>query len=386
MSVDDDVQSQDFKSRVLKASGELPKAELHLHIDGSLSPSFISRRAAARGILLPCKMPDDIRATLIAEKISDIDSGEHIQNIGGNWSCFDWCNRLLQSIPELEDATFELAETLFLEFNCWVVELRFCPALHTLEDLDEEGAVAAVVRGFQKAENMYPMLRGGIILCALRSMDVTHFDRTFLLAKQWLGSGVIGADVAGDEKSYPLEPFVQSLQRAVSWGVPMTVHAGEWVPQGDVNLVLAVSAGASRIGHALILEKSELALRSVMAANVAVEVCITSNLGDRESKCSSYRSHPVRYMLDQGVRVAGFNSDNLLLSGTSEFAPTPTAEVSRAVLECGLDMNIHVRSVLTNALFASFDSRVSGDHEEAKLYRDAFTKQMDGVLKTFGFT
>jgi adenosine deaminase len=386
MTANDDILSLEFKQRVLKASGEIPKVELHLHLDGSLSPSFISRRAAARGIVLSSESPDDIRATLVAEKTSNIDSGEHIQNIGGNWSCFDWCNRFLQSIPELEDATFELAEKLFVQFNCWVVELRFCPALHTHEGLDEEGAVAAVVRGFQKAENKYPMLRGGIILCAMRSMDVAHFDHTFLLAKQWLGSGVIGADVAGDEKSYPLEPFVPSLKRAVSCGVPMTVHAGEWVPQGDSNLVSAVRAGVSRIGHALILEKSDLALRSVLAANVAIEVCITSNLGDRKSKCPAYSAHPVRYMLDQGVRVAGFNSDNLLLSGTLDLAPTPTAEVSRAVLECGLSMNIHVRRVLTNALSASFDSRVSGDSVEAKLYRHTFTERVDSVLKNFGFT
>jgi adenosine deaminase len=216
-------------------------------------------------------------------------------------------------------------------------------------------------------------------------MDVAHFDSTFLLAKRWLGSGVIGADVAGDESSFPLEPFLDCIRRAVSLGLPMTVHAGEWVPEGGTNLVSAVRAGASRIGHALVLEKSEAALCSVTVNDVAVEVCLTSNLGDCESKCSSYSAHPVRYMLEHGVRVVGFNSDNLLLSGTKEFAPTPTNEVFRAALECGLEMSTHVRIVLVNALLASFDSRVSGGTEAAAEYRAAFTKQLDSVLKRCGF-
>lgn len=381
--------ASDFELRVRQVSAALPKVELHLHLDGSLSPSFIARRAQERRIALPCDKPADIRKSLVSDKLKNIRCGTHFQSEGGNWAGFDWCNQFLQTHQELCEATFELADTLHRGHNVWVAEIRFCPTLHTKESLSEDAAVAAVVEGFQLAQERHSRLRGGIILCALRSMPIDHFEFIFGLAHRWLGNGVVGADVAGDEASYPLDPFLDTIQRATTQlNLPMTIHAGEWVPSGESNLLLAVQrAKVRRIGHGLILGSSSAALQAVLAQNVAIEVCLTSNIGGGEFKCAAYADHPVKYLLGAGVPVAGFNSDNLLLSGTIDNVASPTNEVACAVLKCGLSIEKDIPKVMEWALEFSFDPRV---HEESdrtgKRYKDQFRSEMEAVFRTHGFS
>jgi adenosine deaminase len=366
--------------RVRAACAELPKTELHLHLDGSLSQAFIKRRSAARNIAL-CTDGTDVRSMLVAQKSLRIASGSHVQRAGGNWNAFDFCNRFLQTVDELSDATAELARSLHIQHNVWVCEIRFCPALHTLEALNEEMAVAAVVSGFERACADCPNLRGGIILCASRSFPESHFVETFSIARRWLGRGVVGGDIAGDERSFPILPFVPALQDAVRAGLPMTCHAGEYVPQSDANVLSCVEdIGAQRLGHGLILGSSETAMAAVVNAGTPVEVCLTSNIGGGAAKCLSYATHPVKKMIAAGVRIAGFNSDNLLLSGTLENIPTPTAELWRAVLECDIAMDV-IPSVLLTAFDASFDPRLRGDEE----YRRAYIEQIDSVLAKYRF-
>lgn len=368
---------------VQSIASRLPKTELHIHLDGSLSPGFIAARAAARGISLPCA-PADLRAHLMRMKAGALAADNHVQQKGKNWSTFDFCNQFLQSEHELECATKELVEMLVNVYNCWVVEIRFCPALHTLEGLGEDAAVAAVVNGWRLgaatvAENRGWPVRGGVLLCALRSFDREHATGTFRLARRWLGRGVIGADVAGDEGSYPLSLLKDEIQACVQSGVPMTVHAGEWVDGGVENVCLASELGVRRLGHGLVVGDDEVARAAILKAGMSVELCITSNCSsEKKVAADAYELHPVGAMLRNDVLGAGFSSDNLLLSGTSQSQPDPSMEIVRARTKCGLSW-AQIRTVLCNGAHASFDVSLTDPEDEGFLV--AFRAQIDLVLR-----
>lgn len=115
--------------------------------------------------------------------------------------------------------------------NVWLLELRFCPMLHTLEGLTEAAAVDAVVEGLELARKRIlttkPFFAAGVILCALRSYPDDHGVRMAELAAKKLAPrvstlpnnslpaiGVVGWDIAGDEGSFPLANHKAGLLRA----------------------------------------------------------------------------------------------------------------------------------------------------------------------------
>ncbi len=353
----------------------LPKADLHVHLDGSLFPSFIQARAIALNSPLPTS-PDLLRAHLVSSK----KDAPH-QEPGGNWNAFDFCNKFLQSATELAEATRQLMDFMVLEHRVRVLEIRFCPALHTLGGLSEDAAVRAVAETFLRyfASASKP-LRGGVILCALRSKGPAHARETFELAKRWLGRGVIGADVAGDEARFPLQEFDSPLRAAVADGVPLTIHAGEWVAGAAGNVKLAVEVGAKRLGHALVLGEDAGLRKLVREHGVFVETCISSNCAHPDRVADgAYENHPVREMLCDGVKAAGFNCDNVMLSGTPAEQPDPTAEIARAVLRCGLTLG-QVREVLVNGARASF---AVGESEEDQEFIRQFEQDVDEEISKF---
>ena len=359
-------------AEALRVAQKLPKTQLHLHLDGSLPASFVRARAAARGIAIPQTnrelrgLIDEMKGAL---KKSDDARVNTAVAPNKNWPIFDLMNRFLQTFDELADATCELCTALRCEHEVWYAEVRFCPALHTREGLSEDEAVRAVVCGFERARAATG-LRGGILLCALRSYPAPHPLDTARLARAHLGRGVLGFDVAGSE-TYPLSlPAVhEALRACVAWGVPITAHAGE-LPHGMLpNLRCAMDVPVQRLGHGIALAygeavatgEAEELLRLAAASGVVIEACLTGNLV--RGRVGSYAEHPVRRMVDAGLRVC-LNVDNLTLSGDPEYAGAyplhdelsysyPSGEVAHLVADCGFTW-AEARTLLLNGVHAAF--------------------------------
>ena len=324
-----------------------------------------------RGIQLPAP-PERLRAWLMERKLEKYRRDDNKAEAGGNWPVFDWANQFLQTRTELTEATLDLLARL-AEDGVIYAEIRFCPDLHTLEGLTPDQAVEAVVAGFRGQS----LVLGGVILVALRSKPEQHGRDTARLAARYLQRteadlpGVVGVDVAGDEGSFPLasdtDPMAAGLREAASLGVPVTVHAGEWPERfGSVeNLSWAVSSNLTRrIGHAVAV-RSELALASLIRErNITVEVCLTSNIGNGY-KVRDYSAHPVKLLAEAGVRFS-LSSDNLLLSGDSEHAASPTAELLHLVHDVGLGWGLARQSVLSGleAAFSPSLTRVTVERAE----------------------
>ena len=330
----------------------VPKSELHLHLDGSLDSEFIASRAADRGIKLP------VESSNLREYLHDLKSKRaHISSkvsTSSNWSNFDFCNQFLQTDDELKRATFSLCKTLS-DDNVVLSEIRFCPTLHTFENLTVNDAVDAVVAGFREAREALN-IRGGVIICALRSYPVEHTIEMAELAAAWLGKGVVGFDIAGDEGAFALDIHESGIKEALRRNVPMTLHAGEWPENTVKNIQLAVDLGADRIGHGVTLCQDVKLMDLVATKGITVECCLTSNVG---WKVPSYASHPIRKMFEAGVKVC-INSDNLLLSGTFNRAAYSSGEVQRLVDDVGFSWE-QARQVLLNGVKGSFSPGVDED-------------------------
>ena len=193
---------------------------------------------------------------------------------------------------------------------------------------------------------------GGVIVCALRSYPTDHSVAMAQLAGKYASVGVVGFDIAGDEGSYPLSLHSGAITEAHRLGVPVTVHAGEWLQDSVKNVRAAVDLGVQRLGHAITLHEDPELMREVAAKGIVVECCLTSNVAKRPGKVASYAEHPIRTMFNAGVKVC-INSDNMLLSGDRERVAAPANEVRHLREECGFT-HAEVQQVLQNGMDGAF--------------------------------
>eukprot|EP00516_Mucochytrium_quahogii_P011164 CAMPEP_0203791294 /NCGR_PEP_ID=MMETSP0100_2-20121128/4546_1 /ASSEMBLY_ACC=CAM_ASM_000210 /TAXON_ID=96639 /ORGANISM=" , Strain NY0313808BC1" /LENGTH=359 /DNA_ID=CAMNT_0050694579 /DNA_START=308 /DNA_END=1387 /DNA_ORIENTATION=+ len=304
----------------------LPKVELHLHLDGSLPAHFIRSRCFERDIYLPEeKQGDDMYygPSAIREYLHCMKTGQvQDQGSGGNWQVFDFCNKLLQTSEELSEASKLIGEYYRDAENGKHLELRFCPALHTLEGLSCRQAVEAVQHGLLKVNG----LSSGVIVCGLRSHPPKSTLEMAQLACDMQEHGVIAFDIAGDENSFPLSDHQDAIALCKKHHLPVSVHAGETgMPGNYENLKLAIDEmQVDRVGHGWALIRAPHLLPTAVRNGTILEVCVTSNI--RPNRIPSFAEHPIRELFQKGVAVTS-NSDNWMLSGTNELIACPSGEL-----------------------------------------------------------
>ena len=351
------MQEEKIREELRQLLYKAPKPQLHLHLDGSLSFSFIQEAIKRYQNKHPhCekktffkedwepKNHKELRHWLMEIKSARIADCSAVQK-NSNWKVFDFCNQFLQTGEDLTLMTCELVTSLYQNHGVNYLEVRFAPVLHTLGGLTEEEAVSYVAQGFRNAVDELKReeieVHGGLILCALRSFSISKaFETLELCTNNKVEDGVVlGFDIAGDEGAFPLAPFADVLRKAKAQNIPVTVHAGEWNEKNNPtiidNLKIACEIGVERIGHGLALRScGTTVLEAYRRKEIGIEVCLTSNCGNSH-KCKSFGEHPISLFLSEGLRAAGLNTDNLLLSGNLDIgAPDPTSECVRALLDC----------------------------------------------------
>lgn len=145
----------------------------------------------------------------------------------------------------------------------------------------------------------------------------------------------------------------EAVEFCKAHNLPVTVHAGEW-PGSQHNISLALELGVDRIGHGWGMAASPDIMEACRKQGVVVEVCLTSNVkpGAGSEWIESYEQHPVRKMVNAGVKVC-LNSDNHLLSGAADRRATPTGEIQHLMSSCDFTID-EVIQLLRNGVNASF--------------------------------
>eukprot|EP01084_Bolivina_argentea_P034117 63132_1 len=385
-------------NKLYKIVSKLPKTELHLHLDGSLNCSFMIDSANNKGIKLPkIDDPQQLRDLLMKEKtlrrknsnisvISQYILSKYASS--SNWKIFDFCNQFLQTKHDLFNATKQLIIDLAINHNTWVIEVRFCPTLHILDGLNESEVVQSVINGYKDGVSYMKTtknidIKGGIIICILRSFDQKHWFNMFDLTVKYLNKGVVGMDIAGNEADFPLHIFEQStpnlLEKCVEMKVPMTIHAGEFPviakTNNNIEIALKYSDVVKRIGHGLTLQFDENLMYKVEKSGIGIECCLTSNVGGGK-KCKNYKLHPIKLMRKFGINCC-LNSDNVLLSGDEKVVAHPTNEIVKYIMELGADWK-EVKQVLMNGARLSFDKTIDDK------WLNRFEMEIDSVIKSIG--
>lgn len=280
----------------------LPKAELHVHLDGSLRPATLLDLAEERGVPLPADEPGALAGELRADHASDL--VEYLE-------VFELILSVLQDAEALERAAYELAEDNARE-GVRLVEVRFSPVLNTRRGLDFDGVMAAVVAGLRRASADHG-IQTSVIVCALRHLDPAVSIRLAELAVRWQDRGAVGFDLAAGEAGFPARDHSAAFRVAAKGGLWRTIHAGEaWGPE-SIRQAL-VDGRAERLGHGTRLWEDPALERYVLDHRIPVEICLTSNVQTRVAP--SYAEHPARRYFDLGIPLT-FCTDNRLVSGTT---------------------------------------------------------------------
>ncbi len=274
------------------------KVDLHLHLDGSLSESVITELLARDGRTMPLgEIRDSIRVP------------DHCTSLVEYLKRFELPTQVLQTEYAMERASYDLVERLAKQGLIYT-EIRFAPQLHTRKGLSQEEALRSAIRGVRQAQEDYPTIRAGLLLCSMIGGEAN--EETVELAKKYVGNGVVGADLAGAEGMVPIEEYYELFHGLQREQVPYTIHAGEC---GDPeNVRKAIELGARRVGHGCGAIKSEAVMDLLVRTQTVVEACVVSNL--QTKVVLDAKDHPIRPFFDRGIAVT-VNTDNMSCSNTT---------------------------------------------------------------------
>lgn len=280
----------------------LPKAELHVHLDGSLRPATMLDIARQEGVSLPADTEQALAAAMVADDAADLD--EYLKR-------FAWTLSVMQTAPALERIAYELALDHHAE-NVRYMEVRWSPRLNTEQGLSLDEALLAPIRGLERAA-AETGIRWGVIVCALRHWDPDVSRELAELAVSHREKGVVAFDLAAGEAGNPAADHANAFTIAARGGLGRTVHAGEaWGP--DSIRQALVEGRAHRIGHGTRLHEDAHLQQYVRDHRICLEVCLTSNVQTRVSE--SVAVHPARGYFDYGIPIS-LATDNRLVSGTT---------------------------------------------------------------------
>ena len=296
----------------------MPKAELHLHLDGSLRIETAIELARSRGVEAPRDV-EGMRAVLVAP-MPCRDQAELLR-------AFELPIALLQDAEALERVAAELVETKAAE-NVRYVEIRWGPLLHVARGLSLADGIAAVARGARDAAAR-TSTEVRLIATALRSHDPAANVELAETAARFIDDGLTGFDLAGPEAAFP-DPQLHAaaFDAARTGGLRITLHAGEWGGAAQVRRALAIDP--ERIAHGPgAIDDTELC-RELIARRVTLDLCPTSNW--QAGIVPSIADHPLARLHRLGVPVT-LSTDDTTVSDL-----TLTDEYERAVDQIGLTL------------------------------------------------
>lgn len=308
----------------------MPKAELHVHLDGSLRPATMLDLAREEGITMPVNDAAALGQWMLVDDARNLE--EYLAK-------FDYTIALLQTPEAIERVAREMVEDAAAD-GLRYLEVRYCPHLSTARGLSMDDAVAAEWRGL-RAGMASTGIVARIINCALRHHPPELSLQIAEHSVRMRDHGVVGFDLAGGEAGRPPQMHRDAFDLAARGGLGITVHAGE--AAGWESIFEAIhSCRASRIGHGTRLYENPALLEYVRDRRILIEVNITSNL--QTHAVASADQHPLRHYFDAGLAVT-LCTDSWLMSGvtlTDEyvlaqsalgFTPTELATMARTAFE-----------------------------------------------------
>jgi adenosine deaminase/aminodeoxyfutalosine deaminase len=311
----------------------LPKAELHLHLEGTIAPATLVELSARH---------DSQRLTLAQAKAlyRFSDFTEFIES-------FKAVTRRLRDPEDYELAAWRMMQHLAKQGIVHAEVYISVGVIYMWRNFDPrcfEPIFAALERARERAASELGLSLYWIF-DAVRHFTVEEADRVFRKAVEMRAHypSIVAIGLGGDERRTGSEPFRHLFARAKSAGLRLTNHAGETT--GPEAIWEALDIGSERIGHAVSAIRDENLLQDLKARSAALELNPTSNV--RTGVCASFAAHPLRQYFDRGLLVT-LNSDDPAFFGSdlvNEFLLAHTQQ--------GFTRN-ELRQLAANSILASF--------------------------------
>jgi aminodeoxyfutalosine deaminase len=305
----------------------LPKAELHLHLEGSIAPST----------LLELRQRHGMQGASLAE----VEQLYNYKDFAGFLTAFKDVTGHLHTAEDYELITYRLMERLKSQ-NILHAEVIVSVGVCLWRKQDFPTLFEGLERGRQRGEKDF-----GISLLwifdAIRQFGAEKAQNVLDLAIRFRDRNVVAFGIGGDEAAGPPEWFTGVYPRAAEHGLHLTAHAGESV--GPDSVWGALNLKAERIGHGLTAGQDPELIEELAERQVPIEICVTSNL--RTGCCPEIAQHPVRRYFDQGLMLT-LNSDDPAMFGTS------LVEEYALVQDTFGFTDEHLRELARNSFEASF--------------------------------
>jgi adenosine deaminase/aminodeoxyfutalosine deaminase len=270
----------------------LPKAELHLHLEGSITPETLVELSRANDA-----RPLTLEAAKCVYSYSDFPSF---------LMSFKAVTERLHTAADYETITYNMIRDLSKQGVRHAEAYISAGILYHFARLDVDEVMAAAERGRLRGEQEFGVTLLWII-DAVRHFGLEECARVFakaaVLREQY--ASVVGIGIGGDEARGPAQEFRGLYAAAKANGLRLTCHAGE--STGPQSVWGALNIGAERIGHALTAQQDPELLEVLAARQIPLELNITSNV--RTGCCKELMEHPVRRYFEEGLMVT-LNSDD----------------------------------------------------------------------------
>jgi adenosine deaminase len=325
---------------------QLPKSDLHVHLDGSLRLSTILELAAQQGVDLPARDQEGLRKAM--------NLGQNCGSLVEYLKAFDVTLKVMQTEEALYRVALELGEDCAKE-KVRYMEVRYAPMLHTRRGLRLTSVVEAVLAGLRAAREASG-IEANVILCGIRNISPDSSLEMAELAVAYKGRGVVGFDLAGAEYDHPAKHHRAAFQLVRDNNINCTIHAGEAYGPESIAQALHV-CGAHRIGHGCRLREDGDLLHYVNDHRIPLEVCPSSNV--QTGAVKDIARHPLKLYLDLGLRVT-VNTDNRLVTDTT---------MSRELWQCHTKMGMPLGDIKT-IIMAGFKSAFLPFHVKQAMLRE----------------
>lgn len=313
---------------------QLPKTDLHVHLDGSLRLETIIDLARKNNVELPSRDPVELRKAMRL--------GENTGSLVEYLKAFDVTLRVLQTEESLFRCAYELAEDAANE-NVRYMEVRYSPMLHRQHGLKLTSVVEAVLAGLRAAHDSLG-IESAVILCGIRNISPHSSLEMAELAVAYKNRGVVGFDLAGAEYDNPAKHHKAAFQLVRDNNINCTIHAGE--AYGPESIAQAIHVcGAHRIGHGCRLRENGDLLHYVNDHRIPLEACPSSNV--QTGAVRDIASHPLKFYYDLGLRMT-VNTDNRLVTDT-----TVSNELWLAHAKMGLSL-LDIKSIIVSGFKSAF--------------------------------
>ncbi|MDR9417354.1 adenosine deaminase [Gracilimonas sp.] len=274
---------------------DLPKIELHLHLDCSLSFEVVKQ-------LRPGTTREEYERDFIAP--------ENCASLEEYLKCAQEPISIMQTKDQLEAVTLDLFQQLKAD-NVIYAEIRFAPLQHLDGGLSAEEVVNIVnkvtSKGIQETG-----VEGRIILCTLRHFSEEDSMKTVKLVEQFKGTNVVGFDIAADE-TLPINNHIKAFEYAREHGIHCTAHGGEARGPESVREIMG-NFHPSRIGHGVRSFEDPELLDDLKEKNIHLEVCPSSNV--QTGIYESVAQHRIHEIYQNGNSLS-VNTDGRAISNVS---------------------------------------------------------------------